>query len=275
LGEFLAKVEASEVFPGADGYGAVQGELPMARVFKGQDAVGYVYLTTDIVNTRGYSSKPIDTLIALDNEGTIVGAKLVEHHEPIVLIGIPEERMVEFIDGYVGMNLIKNPLPIGSPPPVDMISGATVTLMVIGDGILRSSRIMGQAYQIGMSQEAIASVEAATEPTPQIINQELQEVKSWDTLVEEGAVGNLHMTVAEVNQLFLDSGRPGAGDKPQSGDPEDTFVDIYAAVVSVPTIGRSLLGESEYEHMQSRLKEGQQAILIAGNGIYSFKGSVR
>jgi NosR/NirI family nitrous oxide reductase transcriptional regulator len=273
LGEFLAKVEASEVFPGADGYGAVQGELPMARVFKGQDAVGYVYLTTDIVNTRGYSSKPIDTLIALDNEGTIVGAKLVEHHEPIVLIGIPEERMVEFIDGYVGMNLIKNPLPIGSPPPVDMISGATVTLMVIGDGILRSSRIMGQAYQIGMSQEAIASVEAATEPTPQIINQELQEVKSWDTLVEEGAVGNLHMTVAEVNQLFLDSGRPGAGDKPQSGDPEDTFVDIYAAVVSVPTIGRSLLGESEYEHMQSRLKEGQQAILIAGNGIYSFKGS--
>ena len=85
LGEFLAQVEPAEIFPGADGYGSVQGgELPIAQVFKGQEAVGYVYLTTDIVNTRGYSSKPIDTLIALDNEGEIVGAKLVKHDEPIV-----------------------------------------------------------------------------------------------------------------------------------------------------------------------------------------------
>lgn len=276
LGEFLAQVEPAEIFPGADGYGSVQGgELPIAQVFKGQEAVGYVYLTTDIVNTRGYSSKPIDTLIALDNEGEIVGAKLVKHDEPIVLIGIPEARMIEFIQGYVGMNFIKNPLPIGSPPPVDMISGATVTLMVIGDNILRSSRIMGQAYQIGMSQEAIASAAASTEaePTPQIINQDLLEIKSWDTLVEEGAVANLHMTIGEANQMFAESGRPGAGDRPQSGDPEGTFFDIYTAVVSVPTIGRSLLGESEYEYMQSRLKEGQHAILVAGNGIYSFKGS--
>lgn len=276
LGEFLATVEPTEVFPGADGYGAVQGgELPIAQVFKGQDAVGYVYLTTDIVNTRGYSSKPIDTLVALDNEGEIVGAKLVKHDEPIVLIGIPESRMVEFINGYVGMNFIKNPLPIGSPPPVDMISGATVTLMVIGDSILRSSRIMGQAYQIGMTQDASALAAAGAEaaPTPQVINPDLLEVKSWDSLVEEGAVGHLHMTIAEVNQLFEESGRPGAGDKPQSGNPDDTFFDIYTAVVSVPTIGRSLLGESEYEYMQSRLQEGQQAILIAGNGIYSFKGS--
>ena len=201
-----------------------------------------MYLTTDIVNTRGYSSKPIDTLVALDNNGEIVGAKLVEHHEPIVLIGIPESRMVDFIQGYVGMNFIKNPLPIGSPPPVDMISGATVTLMVIGDSILRSSRILGQAYQIGMSQEAaaLAANSAEVEATPQVINQDLLEIKSWDTLVAEGAVGNLHMTIAEVNQLFEESGRPGAGDKPQSGNPEDTFFDIYTAVVSVPSIGRSL-----------------------------------
>ena len=275
LGEFLSKVQPAEVFLGADGYGPIhEGELPIAQVFKGQEAVGYVYLTTDIVNTRGYSSKPIDTLVALDNEGEIVGAKLVEHHEPIVLIGIPEARMVEFINGYVGMNFIKNPLPIGSPPPVDMISGATVTLMVIGDSILRSSRIIGQAYQIGMSPEALNIAEnAETETTPQIVNQDLLEVKSWDALVAEGAVSNLHMTIGEVNQLFVESGRPGAGEKPQSGNPEDTFFDIYTAVVSVPTIGRSLLGEAEYEYMQSRLKEGQQAILVAGNGLYSFKGS--
>ena len=65
----FSAVAQAELFAGADGYGAVQGgDMPIAQVFKGQDAVGYVYLTTDIVNTRGYSSKPIDTLVALDNE---------------------------------------------------------------------------------------------------------------------------------------------------------------------------------------------------------------
>lgn len=274
LAEFLGKVQASELFPGADGYGAVQGTPPIAEVFKGKEAVGYVFLTTDVVNTRGYSSKPIDTLIALDNEGAIVGAKLVEHHEPIVLIGIPEAKMVDFINGYVGMNLIKNPLPIGAPPPVDMISGATVTLMVIGDSILRSSRIMGQAYGIGMPKEAATSeVATAAKAEHKVINPDLLEVKSWETLLEEGAVANLHLNVAEVNQLFVDSGRKDADRKPQAGDPENNFIDLYAAVVSAPTIGRSLLGEAEFKYMQSRLKEGQHALLIAGDGIYSFKGS--
>ncbi|CAM5204006.1 hypothetical protein OURE66S_03639 [Oligella ureolytica] len=156
LAVFLPKVQAADIFPGADGYGPVEGnELPIARVFKGQEAVGFVYLTTDIVNTRGYSSKPIDTLVALDNNGEIVGAKLVEHHEPIVLIGIPESRMVDFIQGYVGMNFIKNPLPIGSPPPVDVI----VSVRDVNgdrDSILRSSRIL-VTYQIGMSQTPMIS----------------------------------------------------------------------------------------------------------------------
>ena len=44
-------------------------------------------------------------------------------------------------------------------------------------------------------------------------------------------------------------------------------------LASVPTIGRSLLGEVGYARLQQKLKPGQQAILIAANGTYSFKGS--
>jgi len=43
--------------------------------------------------------------------------------------------------------------------------------------------------------------------------------------------------------------------------------------VSVPAIGRSLLGDAGYEQLSQRLKPGQQAILIAADGAYSFKGS--
>ena len=64
----------------------------VAKAYSGDRELGLVYLTSDVVNTRGYSSKPIDVLVALASDGRIAGAKLVEHHEPIVLIGIPSPR---------------------------------------------------------------------------------------------------------------------------------------------------------------------------------------
>jgi len=113
LPDFLAKVQPSEIFPGADRYGKPEGKPLVARVYKGEEQLGLVYITTDVVNTRGYSSKPIDTMIALANDGTIAGAKLVEHHEPIMLIGIPQSRVDKFIDKYIGLNFIKNPPKMG------------------------------------------------------------------------------------------------------------------------------------------------------------------
>ncbi len=55
--------------------------------------------------------------------------------------------------------------------------------------------------------------------------------------------------------------------------PATRFIDLYVAPVSVPTIGRSLLGDDGYERLKARLKPGQQAIVVAGDGAYSFKGS--
>ncbi len=43
----------------------------------------------------------------MDLEGVIRGARLVEHHEPIVLIGIPERRITAVIDAFVGLDIAK------------------------------------------------------------------------------------------------------------------------------------------------------------------------
>ena len=138
LPEFLAKTPVAEIFPGADAYGAPEGKPVVARALKGGEPLGYVYLTTDVVNTRGYSSKPIDILVGIANDGTIVGAKLVEHHEPIVLIGIPQSKVDKFINDYIGLNLIKSPTP-GNKAPSDIISGATVTLKILSPDIPHKS----------------------------------------------------------------------------------------------------------------------------------------
>src|SRR5512145_2469983 len=89
LAEFLAKVSPADLAPGADRFGSPEGTPPAAPVFKGSDLVGYAYLNSDVVDATGYSGKPIHILVAIDASGRILGAKLMEHHEPIVLVGIP------------------------------------------------------------------------------------------------------------------------------------------------------------------------------------------
>ena len=83
----------------------------------------------------------------------------------------------------------------------------------------------------------------------------------------------LSLTVGEVNEAFAKPGNQAAADNPETGDPGDTFIDLYVAPVSVPTIGRSLLATPDSSGCAARLKPGQQAIVVAGDGAYSFKGS--
>lgn len=269
LPEFLAATPIGEVFPGADRTGPVEGKPAAARVYAGNRQLGLVYLTTDVVNTRGYSSKPIDVLVGLAADGRIVGAKLVEHHEPIVLIGIPQSKVDHFIQGYVGLNFVDAPPRHGAPPPVDIVSGATVTLMVIGDTITRSAIAVARAHGIG---KAGAPRQTAQPATARVLDEDRNDVQNWQALLDSGAVKNLRLTPEDVNQAFLRSGRQDAAEHGEGG-PDDTFIDLYAALVSAPSIGRSLLGDTGWQRLKERLKPGQQAVLVAGNGLYSFKGS--
>lgn len=273
LQEFLDKTPLAEVFPGADRAGPVQGKPAVAEAYAGDKLLGYVYLTSDIVNTRGYSSLPIDVLVGLALDGQIVGARLVEHHEPIVLIGIPDSAVVNFINGYIGLNYLDSPPRPGDPPPVDIVSGATVTLMVVGDSITRSALTVIKAYGSGGVAGNGAGAAPAEPAEQRSINTEMGEPQSWQELLDSGAVGHLRLTVADVNAAFARLGRPQALQRPEPGDPDDEFIDLYAALVSVPDIGRSLLGDAEWNYQQEQLKPGQQAIVVAGNGPYSFKGS--
>ncbi|MFZ8363621.1 hypothetical protein ACO1LS_15225, partial [Staphylococcus aureus] len=72
---------------------------------------------------------------------------------------------------------------------------------------------------------------------------------------------------------FEKTGNAAAVAHPEEGDPDDTFIDLYIADVAVPTIGRSLLGDDGYQRLAGRLKSGQQALVVAGSGRYSFKGA--
>jgi NosR/NirI family nitrous oxide reductase transcriptional regulator len=268
LAEFLAKVPPAELFPGADRYDAPQGAPPVATVRAGDRVLGYAFVNADWVDSTGYSGRPIQILIGLAKDGRIAGARLMDHHEPIVLIGIPPARIAKFIAGYVGRDVLE--LSRAGPeghPAVDIVSGATVTVTVIGESIVHSAIKVARA-------KGMAGTATAVENAPRgEIDPAHQAPADWIGLLGDGSVRRLQLTVGEVSDAFARAGDAEAAAHPESTTPSDFFIDLYLAPVSVPAIGQRLLGEARYETLRKSLAPGQQAILIAANGAYSFKGS--
>ncbi|MDX3808202.1 4Fe-4S binding protein [Bosea thiooxidans] len=269
--DYLPKIQSGEFFAEADRFGAVQGDPPLIPAYRGDKLLGFVYLNSDFANATGYSGKPIHVLVGIDTQGVVRGLKLVDHKEPIVLIGIPEQRIVAAMNRLIGKDL--RPVASGSerPPQVDIVSGATVTVLVMGDSVVRSAVRLIKSGRLGSGGQP--GPVSGVAPAVKTVDVEKSEVRDWEALVGDGSVRRLSLTIGEVNEAFAKAGNQAAADNPEPGDPNDPFIDLYVAPVSVPTIGRSLLGDSAYEQLRARLKPDQQAILVAGNGAYSFKGS--
>ena len=212
----------------------------------------------------------IQLLVGIDPKGVLTGLKLVEHKEPIVLVGIPEKRILEAVNKLIGADMARVAGGTAPAPQVDIVSGATVTVLVIGDSIVRSATKLIRNGRLGAQGNAAASV---APQASKAIDPAKSEISDWQSLVGDGSVRRLLLSVADVNKAFEKTGNAAAAAHPEEGDPDDTFIDLYVADVAVPTIGRSLLGDEGYNRLAGRLKPGQQALVVAGSGRYSFKGA--
>ena len=266
LEKFLPKLEASDFADGADGFGAIDPEIGTAPVLKNGDTVAHVFLTSDFVGTTGYSGKPIHVVAGIDADAVLTAAYLVKHSEPIVLIGIPDSKVKALTEGYRGLDLRAEAAKGGSAHELDIISGATVTIMVIDDSLVRAGLKVARRLGLGgLAPEAIAP--------RRDIDRSDETVRDWFTLLGDGSIRQLSLDIAQVNRAFEQSGDAEAAARPEKGAPDDTFIEMSAAMVSIPTIGRTLLGDAEYGNLINWLEEGEEAILVVGRGPYSFKGS--
>src|SRR5690554_3933667 len=258
----------SEFFPEADAVGEALEEPPVVPVLQNGETVGYVFETNDIAPIPAYSGYPVNMRVGMTLDGHITGIEVLEHSEPIVLIGIPESVLDDFVGQYVGKSVSQR-VRVGLSrqqregyEQVDAVSGATVTVVVMGEGIMRSARRV--ARELGILEGG------TTEPAT--VRDELFEEASWDALLEEGAIGHLHLTRGEVDAAFVGTDAEGVEAAPE-GREDETFIDLYFAYLNVPTVGRNLLGERQFEQLMAELGEGEHALAIMADGRYSFKGS--
>ena len=266
LDRFLAEVPAAELMDGADGYGAPRSDIPVAPVLRDGETIGWAFVNSSFVGTTGYSGKPIHILVALDPQAVVQGVRLVKHSEPIVLIGIPEERIAKLTADFKGRDIAAEARG-EAEHPLDIISGVTVTIMVIDDSILRSSLRVARALNLGGLGGDAAPAGPQFELNPDAVA-----APDWDTLVGDGTVRRMVIDVAELNAAFAATD-PRAGLAPEPGPDEDAFADIYMTVPSVPAIGQVMLLDRERQNVLNWLNEGDHAVMLMGLGRFSFKGS--
>jgi len=240
------------------------------ELYAGDELVGYAYQTLDFVQTPAYSGKPLNAMVVLDTDGVIKGSKVIHHDEPILLIGIPEQKMHDFTDQYAGLKADQRVTVGGKSSErrvaVDGLSGATVTVMVINEVIMRT------AHRVGGELGLIDVAKGSKRPPIAEVDMSAYEDRNWEQLTGDGSIRRLKLTRGMVDDAF--KGGPAEGIETAAPEQrDDTFIDLYAAYLDVPDIGRNLLGDKQYEWLMSELKDGEHAIAVMADGTYSFRGS--
>ena len=246
----LPNERVPDVFPGASWQPLEVDGRPVLEASRDGDRVGYLFLTHQLVDMVAYSGKPLEILVALTADGVIEHAELIDHHEPILLVGIPEQVLHDFIAQYPGRQieqLLLDNIAGESEISLDGASGATVTVLVADQVVLTAARMVAQ--EIGLLARAGAQSARVSDDF---------EPLGWEQLTARGLLQHVTLSADEVR---------GAGHADEA-----PWLDFYCGILNQPSLGINLLGEEAYRSLMAD-NEGRTLLILLNNGSYSFRGS--
>lgn len=257
-----------EVFPSATELGAKDSQFPVWPVYQVGNLIGYLFESIDLIAIPGFSGEPVNLLVGIDIKGRFAGVKLLHHNEPIFLHGLGEAPLQDFIAQYQNLSATDNikvgKRKTGSLVYVDGITKATASVVVINESILLSA--------LKVAREKLEGFELV--PAAQV-REDIFEPLNWQSLLDRGHIRHLSLGFDTVENAFFDTAAEGLEDSLEDGYEAETghlFIDLYFAYLNVPTVGRNLLGEEDYQRLMQTLNTGEQAIAVMSNGAYSFAG---
>jgi NosR/NirI family nitrous oxide reductase transcriptional regulator len=157
---------AREFFPQANRVGEFEGDPLAAPVYRGDQLLGYVLRTTDVVRIPAYSGEPITLLVGFDLAGSITGLEIIKHAEPILVVGVSEQDLKHYADQYRGVSVLGK-VKIGGAPregyvTIDGITGATITAMVMNATVMRAVQKVAESRGVpAATREPAGGQEAA------------------------------------------------------------------------------------------------------------------
>ncbi len=247
------------VFPDADRVELADGNTPAARAFKGDQLLGYIFSTLDVVRTPGYQGTPFDIVGGVDLSGAITGAVMLYQQEPLIMEDEHRTQLMkQFLLDTKGMD--SKPSSTNGPKP-QFIAGASTSARAFRSAIRGSARAVLAAYQ-GRT--------LVTEPT---LDVEGFRQASLDELLADGSIATQIITNADLASALEAAGLGEVNlEVAARGEPADRYMEFHAALATPATIGRNVLGSGGYDRVRAALAAGGQAIVLSATGRYDFQG---
>ncbi|MCP5203330.1 MAG: FMN-binding protein, partial [Pseudomonadales bacterium] len=144
--------DVQQVFPEAASISALDGKTAAYLVRGPNGPLGYAFSTEELAPISAYSGKPINTVVGLGEDGLIRGVHILHHEEPILVIGISDQDLQDFIDQFEGRKSTDR-IRVGAQGRpgyvgIDGISGATITTMVLTSSVSKAVHSVASAYGI-------------------------------------------------------------------------------------------------------------------------------
>ncbi len=225
---------------------------------------GYIFETEALASIPGFSGQPINMLVSMTTDGTLLKVELLHHNEPIFISGLGQAPFHHFVNQYSGLS-IKDSLAVGVPygsvdgasfqKYIDGVTKATASVRIAHESILAA------AY--AMARRKMKGINTGQAPTP---DREYREPLSFDNLVAEGIAKQKVVTNAEVQVLF--EGSNWESDDPQSlAAPEDPYLDLWIIDLGPPSVASAILDPGSLDklnHFLSLSPESEPILLIEG-----------
>ncbi|KFL28816.1 hypothetical protein JP74_00100 [Devosia sp. 17-2-E-8] len=260
LMERLTPEVVAAVFPDIDHVELMQdGGPPAAAAYRGEEVVGYIFSTLDVVAAHGYSGILFDVIAGVDLEGHVTGSTILFHREPLI---VGDEHLTALMQKFMthtpGMTAKTG---ASDGPKAELIAGATTSGRAFRNAIRDSARIV-LSFREGRP--------VVTEPT---LNIDDFKDLTPEQLLADGSIASIDITNADLTRVVEAAGADVSSlEVAPKGGPSDIYLELRAGLATPAMIGRNAAGRGNHDRIFSDFPTGTNAIFLASNGPYDFLG---
>ena len=249
INDRVSSILITEYFPNYTKVKINNNDSRIIEVLNNQTTIGYIYSTWDMVKSLGYDRSPYEIIIGLNTSGTIAGAKLTYHNEPLFEHDVSEEDLLKYVQRTKDINIANGMAKSSTDKPIrpDTVHRGTISSNLMHQAIFQSSR--NAALSIGLYDNHNTNR----------LNYLKEQNLNWNQLVK-----NNYITYKRnyISESLKDYSKKNETTK---------YSEIAITLITPRSIGYNILKKNRHDKYMASLNSKDQAILIAGNG-YSFKG---
>jgi hypothetical protein len=141
--EYVTDRLLHEVMPEAERFDPMEGSPPVRPAYRGDELIGFVFMTSDLPpEVNGYSG-PIGTLVGVTRDGTITGVYPTSYRESRRYELGDFLNQSWFLEQFRGKGVVDR---FGVGRDIDGISGVTISVRAMARGIRDAARRITIAY---------------------------------------------------------------------------------------------------------------------------------